>query len=171
MFKQSIVANCRCLSHPPAYLMDQVGVITMHPLLAILGGWQFKMILKDLLRTVLRDICCSATLDISIVCTYIWNITAAGSKTNGGWLHLPKLCKKTHSFNGPFSGTTQKGKTNLDFTEARDSDWQWHHWAICKSAPRSRQITMPAPHHCLPPNQQHQSTEGKELCLKIMGKS
>ena len=30
-----------------------------------------------------------------------------------------------------FSGTTQvsryqKGKTNLDFTEARDSEWQWH---------------------------------------------
>jgi len=38
----------------------------------------------------------------------------------------------THTFNGPFSGTTQvsqyqKGKTNLDFTEARDSEWQWHH--------------------------------------------
>ena len=37
----------------------------------------------------------------------------------------------THTFNGPFSGTTQvsryqKGKTNLDFTEARDSEWQWH---------------------------------------------
>ena len=37
-----------------------------------------------------------------------------------------------HPFNGPFSGTTrvsqyQKGKTNLDFTEARDSEWQWHH--------------------------------------------
>ena len=36
----------------------------------------------------------------------------------------------THPFNGPFSGTTQvsryqKGKTNLDFTEARDSEWQW----------------------------------------------
>ena len=33
---------------------------------------------------------------------------------------------RTHTFNGPFSGTTQvsqyqKGKTNLDFTEARDS--------------------------------------------------
>jgi len=31
----------------------------------------------------------------------------------------------------PFSRTTQvsryqKGKTNLDFTEARDSEWQWH---------------------------------------------
>jgi len=35
----------------------------------------------------------------------------------------------THPFNGPFSGTTkvsryQKGKTNLDLTEARDSEWQ-----------------------------------------------
>ena len=37
----------------------------------------------------------------------------------------------THPFNGSFSGTTQvsryqKGKTNLDFTEARDSEWQRH---------------------------------------------
>jgi len=24
-------------------------------------------------------------------------------------------------------GRYQKGKTNLDFTEARDSEWQWHH--------------------------------------------
>ena len=35
----------------------------------------------------------------------------------------------THPFNGPLSGTTrvswyQKGKTNLDFTEARDSERQ-----------------------------------------------
>jgi len=48
----------------------------------------------------------------------------------------------THlSFNGPFSGTTQvsryqKGKTNLNFTEARDSEWQWHqlgHMQVCTS--------------------------------------
>jgi len=37
----------------------------------------------------------------------------------------------TQPFNGPLSGTTrvswyQKGKTNLDFTGARDSEWQWH---------------------------------------------
>ena len=38
----------------------------------------------------------------------------------------------------------QKGKTNLDFTEARDSGISW---AVCKSAPCSRQITIPAPHH------------------------
>jgi len=30
----------------------------------------------------------------------------------------------------------QKGKTNLDFTGARDSEWQWHqlgHMQICTS--------------------------------------
>ena len=37
----------------------------------------------------------------------------------------------THPFNGPLSRTTrvrryQKGKISLDFTEARDSEWQWH---------------------------------------------
>ena len=45
----------------------------------------------------------------------------------------------THLFNGPLTGTTwasqyQKGKTNLDFTKARDSEWQWHqlgHMQVC----------------------------------------
>ena len=37
----------------------------------------------------------------------------------------------THPFNGPLSGTTQvsryqKGTTNQDFADARDSEWQWH---------------------------------------------
>ena len=35
-------------------------------------------------------------------------------------------------------------------------------WAICKSAPRSRQITTPGRMPFLPPNQQCQSTEGTE---------
>ena len=67
----------------------------------------------------------------------------------------PRLHTHTHtSFNGPLSGTTQvsryqKGKTNLDFSKARDSEWQWHQLGHmqCKSAPHSSQITMPAPHH------------------------
>jgi len=48
----------------------------------------------------------------------------------------------THTYtpsNGPFSGTNrvnryQKGKTNLDFSEARDSEWLWHqlgHMQVC----------------------------------------
>jgi len=37
----------------------------------------------------------------------------------------------THPFKSPLTGTTrvsqyQKGKTNQDFTDARDSEWQWH---------------------------------------------
>ena len=47
----------------------------------------------------------------------------------------------SHTFNGPLSGTTQvsqyqKGKTNLDFTGARDNEWQWHqlgHMQVCIS--------------------------------------
>ena len=90
----------------------------------------------------------------------------------------------THPFNGPLSGTTQvsqyqNGKTNLDFTEARDSGWQWHqlgHNASLHLAP-DRQ-----PHQhattlmfftgrmpFLPPNQQRQSTEGKNFPLKVSG--
>jgi len=39
--------------------------------------------------------------------------------------------QQQHPFSGPLSGTTrvsryQKGKTNMDFTEARDNGWQWH---------------------------------------------
>ena len=61
-------------------------------------------------------------------------------------LYLQNACAglcifRTHPFNGPFSGTTrvsryQKGKSNLDFTEARDSEWQWHqlgHMQVCTS--------------------------------------
>jgi len=54
---------------------------------------------------------------------------------------LVTLNTHTHLFNGPLSGTTrvsryQKDKTNLDFTEARDSGRQWHqlgHMQICTS--------------------------------------
>jgi len=35
----------------------------------------------------------------------------------------------------------QKGKTNLDFTEARDSEWQWHQLGrmqVCTSLPTTQ---------------------------------
>jgi len=56
---------------------------------------------------------------------------------------------QTRPFNDPFPGTTrvswyQKGKNNLDFTEEAVNG-SGISWAICKSAPRSRQITMLAP--------------------------
>jgi len=62
-----------------------------------------------------------------------------------------------------------KGKTNLDFTEARDSEWQWHQLGcmqVCASlqtdnhacTPPLKLFTGRMPF--LPPNQQRQSTEG-----------
>ena len=57
----------------------------------------------------------------------------------------------TRPFNGHFCGTTrvsrhQKGKTNLDFTEARDSEWQWHHLGhmqVCTSLQRDNHVSTP----------------------------
>ena len=58
----------------------------------------------------------------------------------------------THTpFNGPLSGTTQvsryqKGKTSLDFTEARDSEWQWHqlgHMQVCTSLQTDNHASIP----------------------------
>jgi len=76
------------------------------------------------------------------------------------------------------SGTTrvsryQKGKTNPDFTEAKDSEWQWHrlgHMQVCTllqtdshamQHPTTQFFTGRMPF--LTPNQQSQSTEGNWL--------
>jgi len=63
----------------------------------------------------------------------------------------------------------QKGKTNLDFTEARDGEWQWHqpgHMQVCTLLQRDNHIRTPpfftGRMPFLPPNQQRQSTEGKK---------
>ena len=59
----------------------------------------------------------------------------------------------THPFNGPLSGTipgwagTRKVKPIWILLEQQTVSGTGISWAICKSAPCSRQITMPAPHH------------------------
>jgi len=66
-----------------------------------------------------------------------------------------RACTHTHTraraFNGPLSGTTQvnryqKGKTKLDFTEARDSEWQWYqlgHMQVCTSLQTDNHASTP----------------------------
>jgi len=54
---------------------------------------------------------------------------------------MPVILSVTHTpiYRTFFSGTTQvsryqKGKTSLDFTDTRDSKWQWHqlgHMQVC----------------------------------------
>jgi len=64
----------------------------------------------------------------------------------------------------------QKGKSNLDFIEARDSEWQWHHLGhmqVCTSLQADNHASTPPLSFFtgrmpfLQPNQQRQSTEGK----------
>ena len=81
------------------------------------------------------------------------------------------ITTNTHPFNGPLSGlpgSAGKGKTNLDFTEARDSEWQWHqtgHMQVCTSLQTDNHASTPPLSFFtgrmpfLPPNQQRQSTE------------
>jgi len=66
----------------------------------------------------------------------------------------------------------QKGKTSLDFTEARDNEWQWPllgHMQVCISLQTDNHASIPPLKFFtgrmpfLPPNQQHQSTEGNWL--------
>ena len=96
-------------------------------------------------------------------------------KVDAKMLHTQFTHTHTHTLNGPLSGTTQvsryqKGKTNLDFTEARDSEWQWHHLGhmqVCTLLQRDNHTSTPLLSFFtgrmpfLPPNQQHQSTEDK----------
>ena len=118
------------------------------------------------------------------VCGLWWNhVLAVEPGSTGACLPPTVNCSTcrlhththTHPFNGPLSGTTQvsqyqKGKTNLDFTEARVSEWQWHqlgHMQVCTSLQTvNHASTSPLEFFTgrmlfLPPSQQRQSTEGK----------
>jgi len=63
----------------------------------------------------------------------------------------------------------QKGKTNLDVTEARDSEWQWHQLGlqVCTSLQTDNYASNPPLMPFLPPNQQHQSTEGHKVINSV----
>ena len=62
-----------------------------------------------------------------------------------------KLLQPLQPFNGLFSrmiwvSQYQKGKTNLDFTGARDSEWQWHQLGyiqVCTSLQTDNHASTP----------------------------
>ena len=127
-----------------------VGVFVMH--IGIVAPW------------------CQMSLKFNFVMIYEWLALLTALYIVG----IPSYLWNTHTrFNGHFSGTTQvsryqKGKTNLDFTGARDSEWQWHqlgHMQVCISLQTDNHASTPPLSFFtgrmpfLPPNQQRQSTE------------
>ena len=83
------------------------------------------------------------------------------------------MLSHTHPFNGHKSETTRvsrymKGKTNLDFTEARDSELQWHqlgHKQVCTSLGTDNH-TSTTPLSFLQAGRP--SCEGKPICSKTV---
>ena len=85
----------------------------------------------------------------------------------GSWWHTHT--RLTASFSGlPGWAGTRRVKPIWILLKQETVSGSGISWTICKSAPRFRQTTMPAPHHSvftgrmplLPPNQQRQSIEG-----------
>jgi len=103
----------------------------------LLGAYNFRHTFVPYIGTIVNSISLSkrknGEWDMNIY--YLWLIVS----------------EYTHPFNGPFSGTTrvsryQKGKTYLDFTEARDSEWQWHqlgHMQVCTSLQTDNHASTP----------------------------
>ena len=80
------------------------------------------------------------------------NITHAVTQSNKHTRTKSNHSKLLHYTRfGPFSRTTrvsqyQKSKSNLDFTEARDSEWQWHqlgHMQVCTSLQTDNHASIP----------------------------
>jgi len=78
-------------------------------------------------------------------------VTQHAADADSGTCQSFRINSHTHSVNGPLSGTTrvcqyQTGKTNLDFTDARDGKWQWHqlgHMQVCTSLQTDNHASTP----------------------------
>ena len=101
---------------------------------------------------------CRHPLGASLCCTVDMSLTSQSPHHTQLFLCLLlSVCRNMHTlaFNSPFSGTTrvsryQKGKTNLDFTEARDREWQWHqldHMQVCTSLQTDNHASTPLLHY------------------------
>jgi len=109
--------------------------------------------------TLFDDCCCVEVRNEAEICHRLKHkhiVELLETYSNDGLLYmvfelLVHTHTHTHPFNGPLSRTTrvgryQKGKTNLDFTEARDSEWQWNllgHMQVCTSLQTDNHASTP----------------------------
>ena len=95
--------------------------------------------------------CCNQFASTVIRCGGVGHFSSFSHPVSRPLMKHIGIVSQTHPFNGPLSGTTrmgrcQKGKTNLDFTGARDSEWQWHqlgHMQVCTSLQTDNHASAP----------------------------
>jgi len=105
--------------------------------------------------------CCDGTAKVAVLTFPFWGPTGPPQHTNCGVHHTHVCsCLRLHRavlevllqpLNGLFFRITwvsryQKGKTNLDFSGARDSEWQWHqlgHMQVCTSLQTDNHASTP----------------------------
>ena len=109
---------------------------------------------QHLLLLALKTLCIklhSSTIVTELSSASPWCVQVSATSRLHINLLILLVIMHTQPFNGPLSGTTQvsryqKGKTNLDFTEARDSQWQWHqlgHMQVCTSLQTDNHASTP----------------------------
>ena len=122
----------------------------------------------------------SAVVVSSQICVLLdWISQRACSTSHFSWctLHSSSLYYTHTHLTALCPGLPRWAGTNLDFTEARDSEWQWHqlgHMQVCTSLQTDNHASTPP--LCfftgrmpfLPRNQQRQSTEGTHTLLPLL---
>jgi len=93
---------------------------------------------------------------LSTICPEHWTTSSTTDASSKSVNRRLLLASNTHTpsprLTALFPGSTQvsryqKGKTNLDFTEARDSEWQWHqlgHMQVCTAIQADNNTSTPA---------------------------
>ena len=77
----------------------------------------------------------------SRICNSHFTMTESNERS----LHTITVTHK-HPFNSPFPGLPRWAGTSLDFTEAKDSEWQWHqlgHMPVCTSLQTDNHASTP----------------------------
>ena len=130
------------------------------------SSWDLPLSIPTVAKPVSKNL---ETLYSPRLFTFYFDYLLVGS--NSGLIgHCYTHTRLTALFMGlPRLASTRKAKTNLNFTEARDSEWQWHQLGrmqVCTSLQTDNHASTPplsfftGQMPFLPPNQQHQSTEG-----------
>ena len=163
---EHVQSSCTCSSHRP----------TLTPTwqfwsVCVTVGWSVRLSVRPSVCPIIqpqrRQVCCRARRGQEI------SIDSGGRRAPGSDFATFYSAWNEHPFNGLFPGlpgwaSTRKVQPIWILLKQETASGSGISWAICKSAPRSRQITTPAPHlfkfftsrmPFLPPNQQRQSTE------------